>query len=101
MARIIIVGGGASGLMAAVRCAERDNEVIVFEREKILGKKLLITGKGRCNLTNDSDVDEIMSNIPRNPRFMYSSLNAFNAKDTMDFFNDLGVSLKTERGKRK
>lgn len=100
MARIIIVGGGASGLMAAVRCAERDNEVIVFEREKILGKKLLITGKGRCNLTNDSDVDEIMSNIPRNPRFMYSSLNTFNAKDTMDFFNDLGVSLKTERGKR-
>lgn len=100
MRKIIIVGGGASGLMAAVRCAERNNEVIVFEHEKILCKKLMITGKGRCNLTNASDVDNILNNIARNSRFMYSSLNAFNAYDTMDFFESLGLRLKTERGRR-
>lgn len=100
MSKIIIVGGGASGLMAAVKCAERDNEVIVFEHEKLLCKKLLITGKGRCNLTNASDVDDILKNIARNPRFMYSSLNAFDAYDTMEFFESLGLKLKTERGRR-
>lgn len=99
MSEIIIVGGGASGLMAAVKCAE-NNKVFVFEHQKILGKKLLITGKGRCNLTNNSDADNILKNIPRNPRFMYSSLNSFNAYDTMEFFENLGVRLKTERGKR-
>ncbi len=100
MSEIIIVGGGASGLMAAVKCAENNNKVFVFEHQKILGKKLLITGKGRCNLTNNSDADNILKNIPRNPRFMYSSLNSFNAYDTMEFFENLGVRLKTERGKR-
>lgn len=100
MSDIIIVGGGASGLMASIKCAEKNNNVIVFEHQKILGKKLLITGKGRCNLTNNSDTDNILKNIPRNPRFMYSSLNSFNAYDTMEFFENLGVKLKTERGKR-
>ncbi len=100
MSEIIIVGGGASGLMAAIKCAEKNNNVIVFEHQKILGKKLLITGKGRCNLTNNSDTDNILKNIPRNPRFMYSALNSFNAYDTMEFFENLGVKLKTERGKR-
>ncbi len=100
MSDIIIVGGGASGLMAAIKCAEKNNNVIVFEHQKILGKKLLITGKGRCNLTNNSDTDNILKNIPRNHRFMYSSLNSFNAYDTMEFFENLGVKLKTERGKR-
>lgn len=100
MSEIIIVGGGASGLMAAVKCAEKNNRVFVFEHQKILGKKLLITGKGRCNLTNNSNIDNILKNIPRNPRFMYSSLNFFNACDTMKFFESLGVRLKTERGKR-
>lgn len=100
MSKIIIVGGGASGLMAAVKCAEKNNRVVVFEHQKILGKKLLITGKGRCNLTNNSDTDNILKNIPRNPRFMYSALNSFSAYDTMAFFEGLGVKLKTERGRR-
>lgn len=100
MSKIIIVGGGASGLMVAVKCAEKNNRVVVFEHQKILGKKLLITGKGRCNLTNNSDTDNILKNIPRNPRFMYSALNSFSAYDTMAFFEGLGVKLKTERGRR-
>lgn len=100
MSKIIIVGGGASGLLAAVKCAEKNNRVVVFEHQKILGKKLLITGKGRCNLTNNSDTDNILKNIPRNPRFMYSALNSFSAYDTMVFFEGLGVKLKTERGRR-
>lgn len=100
MKDIIIVGGGASGLMAAVKCAEKNNRVFVFEHQKILGKKLLITGKGRCNVTNNTDTDNILKNIPRNSRFMYSSLNSFDAYDTMNFFEGLGVRLKTERGKR-
>lgn len=100
MSKIIIVGGGASGLLAAVKCAEKNNRVVVFEHQKILGKKLLITGKGRCNLTNNSDTDNILKNIPRNPRFMYSALNSFSAYDTMAFFEGLGVKLKTERGRR-
>ncbi|MCD7727989.1 MAG: NAD(P)/FAD-dependent oxidoreductase [Ruminococcus sp.] len=100
MSEIIIVGGGASGLMAAIKCAEKGNKVTVFEHQKIPGKKLLITGKGRCNVTNNSDVDTILKNIPRNSRFMYSALNSFDSSDTMSFFEALGVKLKTERGKR-
>lgn len=100
MKSVIIVGGGASGLAAAVFAADRGIKVTVIEHEKILAKKLLITGKGRCNVTNDSDVEEILKNIPRNPRFMYSSLYGFDSRDTMAFFESLGVELKVERGKR-
>lgn len=100
MARIIVVGGGAAGMMAAVSAAELGAEVIIVEGNERLGRKLGITGKGRCNLTNNSDIDEFMRNIPRNARFLYSALSAFNAQDTMEYFEGLGVPLKTERGQR-
>ncbi len=99
-ADVIIVGGGASGLFASIQSAWQGKSVMVIEHMKMPGKKLLITGKGRCNVTNNSDVENIMANIPRNPRFMYSSLSRFSAEDTMAFFESLGVELKTERGSR-
>lgn len=100
MARIIVVGGGAAGMMAAISAAELGAEVIIVDGNERLGRKLGITGKGRCNLTNNSDIDEFMRNIPRNARFLYSALSAFNAQDTMEYFEGLGVPLKTERGQR-
>lgn len=97
---VIIVGGGAAGLFAAVMLARNGVKCLVLEQNKILGKKLLITGKGRCNVTNNCDAQTVMKNIPRNPRFMYSSLSQFAPEDTMRFFEELGVRLKTERGNR-
>lgn len=99
-ADVIIVGGGASGLFASVQFAWQGLEVLVVEHMHILGKKLLITGKGRCNVTNNSDVQNVMANIPRNSRFLYSALSRFSPEDTMAFFESLGVPLKTERGNR-
>lgn len=95
-----IIGGGASGLFAAVQLAWQGKEVVVIEHMSIPGKKLLITGKGRCNVTNNSDTENVMANIPRNPRFLYSALSRFTPEDTMAFFESLGVELKTERGNR-
>nr|MDE7193315.1 aminoacetone oxidase family FAD-binding enzyme [Oscillospiraceae bacterium] len=100
MALIIVVGGGAAGMMAAIAAAESGAEVVIVEGNERLGRKLGITGKGRCNLTNDSDMDSFMRNIPRNARFLYSALSAFDAQDTIEFFEGLGVPLKTERGQR-
>ncbi|MCM1314351.1 MAG: NAD(P)/FAD-dependent oxidoreductase [Prevotella sp.] len=100
MTDIIIIGGGASGCFGAVQATRLGKSVILFEPNEKLGRKLRITGKGRCNLTNNSDVQEHMKNIPVNNRFMYSSFSAFNAYDTMNFFEALGVPLKTERGNR-
>lgn len=96
----IIVGAGASGLFASIIAARNGKKVLLLEHTKKVGKKLSITGKGRCNLTNNSDIDNILNNIPVNSRFMYSALNSFSALDTMNFFEELGVKLKTERGNR-
>lgn len=96
----LIIGGGASGLFCAVQSAWLGEEVIVAEHGKRCGQKLLITGKGRCNVTNNCDVQTVLKNIPRNPRFMYSALSRFAPEDTMAFFECLGVPLKTERGNR-
>lgn len=96
----IVVGGGASGMFAAIHLARKGKKVLLIERNKILGKKLLITGKGRCNVTNDSSIENILNNIPRNYRFLYSAINNFTAQDTINFFEGLGVKLKTERGNR-
>lgn len=98
--RVIIIGGGAAGLMSAIHSAQNGADVCVFERNERLGVKLRITGKGRCNVTNDCDNEEFLKNVPTNPRFLYTALNRFSTADTKDFFETLGVPLKTERGDR-
>ncbi len=98
--KIVVIGGGAAGMMAAVSAAEQGASVTLLEPNERLGKKLNITGKGRCNLTNNTGAGELMANIPRNGKFLYSSFSRFNAQDTMAFFENLGVPLKTERGNR-
>ena len=98
--RVAVVGGGAAGMMAALAAANMGADVTLFERNDRLGKKLRITGKGRCNVTNDCDRDAFLSNVPTNPRFLYSALAAFTTADTKAFFENLGVPLKTERGNR-
>lgn len=100
MTDTIIIGAGAAGTMAAIQAARLGKSVLLFERNDHIGRKLRITGKGRCNVTNNSPVQEHMENIPVNPRFLYSAFSAFDAYDTMAFFEDLGVPLKTERGNR-
>lgn len=100
MTDIIIIGAGAAGCMAAVQAARLGKSVLMFERNDHIGRKLRITGKGRCNVTNNSPVETHMANIPVNPRFLYSAFSNFNAYDTMNFFEEIGVPLKTERGNR-
>ena len=101
---IVVVGGGAAGLMAAATAAEfsdpADTRVLLVEQNDRMGKKLRITGKGRCNLTNDCDNEEFLQNVPTNPRFLYAALSAFDTQDTKAYFEALGVPLKVERGKR-
>ena len=98
--RIAVVGGGAAGLMAAIAAAEGGGQVTLLEPNDRLGKKLNITGKGRCNVTNNTDIEGLLANIPRNGKFLYSAFNRFNSADVMAFFEKLGVPLKTERGNR-
>ncbi|MBQ9899133.1 MAG: NAD(P)/FAD-dependent oxidoreductase [Ruminococcus sp.] len=100
MTDTIIVGGGAAGCFAAVWAARYGKSVLVFEKNERLGRKLRITGKGRCNVTNNCPTDELFRNIPTNPRFLHSAFAAFSSEDTMSFFEELGVPLKTERGNR-
>ena len=97
---LVVIGGGASGMMCAYRAADRGLKVILLDPNRQLGRKVRITGKGRCNLTNDSDVNEVMNNIPGDGRFLYSSLNRFSPADVMQFFESHGLQLKVERGKR-
>ena len=98
--RICIIGGGAAGMMAAGTAASYGADVTLFESMPFLGKKLAITGKGRCNVTNACSTQEFLENITKNPRFLYSALGAFTTDDTMRFFESLGVKLKVERGNR-
>lgn len=100
MPRVVVVGGGAAGLMAAVEAARAGASVVLLEKMASLGRKLSITGKGRCNLTNNTDRDRIIANLPGNGQFLYSALTAFGAQETMAFFAELGVPAKTERGGR-
>ena len=97
---VVIIGGGPAGMFAAITAAKQGRSVLLLERNDRLGKKLLITGKGRCNVTNDCDSAEILQNIPRNGRFLYSAMTEFPPKRIMDFFEDAGCALKTERGNR-
>lgn len=96
----IVVGGGPAGMFAAIVAAERGNRVLLIEKNERLGKKLLITGKGRCNVTNHCSVQEVLQNIPRNGRFLYSAMEACPPDRIIDFFEKNGCPLKTERGNR-
>ena len=96
----IVIGGGPAGLFAAMTAAQKGQRVLLLERNDRLGKKLLITGKGRCNVTNDCAADEVLKNVPRNGRFLFSAMNAFPPEKIMDFFATNGCPLKTERGNR-
>ena len=98
--RIAIVGAGAAGLMAAGAALENGADVTLFDGNSRAGRKLMITGKGRCNVTNHCDVEEFLQNVPGNPRFLYAALRHFGTDDTIHLFESLGVPLKTERGKR-
>ena len=98
--KVIIIGGGAAGLFAAISAADNGSDVIIFEKNDRCGKKLRITGKGRCNVTNDCSTEEFLQNVPSNSRFLYSALSALSTQDVKDFFESEGVPLKTERGKR-
>lgn len=98
--RVAVVGGGAAGLMAAGYAAELGAKVTLFEKNRSFGKKLLITGKGRCNLTNACDEATFIKNVLRNPRFLYTAIHRFSPADTMAFFEEAGVPLKVERGNR-
>ena len=96
----IVIGGGAAGMFAAIAAAQAGAKVLLLEKNPRLGKKLLITGKGRCNVTNDCSCEEILQNTPRNGRFLYSAMTAFPPERTKAFFESHGCPLKTERGNR-
>ena len=96
----IIIGGGAAGMFAAIVAARQGKKILLLERNDRLGKKLLITGKGRCNVTNNCIAQEVLQNTPRNGRFLFSAMTAFPPEKAMDFFRQLGCELKTERGNR-
>ena len=97
---VIVIGGGPAGMFAAITAAQNGRKVLLLERNDRLGKKLLITGKGRCNVTNDCDEQEVLKNIPRNGRFLYSAMAALPPVSAMKFFESNGCTLKTERGNR-
>ena len=98
--KVLVIGGGAAGLMAAITAAKQGNNVTILEKMDSLGKKLLITGKGRCNITNSAEMDDFMRNIPENSKFLYSAFNQYSNKDIIDFLNKQGVATKVERGGR-
>ena len=100
MQKVCVVGGGPAGLMAAYAAAQNGHEVIIFEKNEKLGKKIYITGKGRCNFTNDVPPEEFLKNVVRGDKFMRGSLYSFTSQDTIDFFENKGLSVKIERGNR-
>lgn len=100
MKKLAIIGGGAAGMMASVFAARQGWEVHVYEKNEKLGKKLYITGKGRCNLTNACDMEELLASVKSNPKFLYSAFYGFTNQDVMDFFEQEGLRLKVERGNR-
>ena len=96
----VVVGGGASGMMASIFAADKGNNVILIEKNEKLGKKIYITGKGRCNITNLVEPREFLSNVCTNEKFLFSAINSFSSSDTTTFFNENGLKTKVERGNR-
>ena len=100
MSNVIVVGGGAAGMMAAVFAARNGQNVQLLEKNEKLGKKLFITGKGRCNITNAADIEDLFTAVTSNPKFLYSGFYSFTNQQVIDFFEELGVKTKIERGER-
>lgn len=100
MSKVLIVGGGAAGMMAGIAAAYNGNEVHIYEKNEKLGKKLFITGKGRCNITNASSIENHFANILRNEKFLYSAYNTLNSEDVCTMIESTGVATKIERGNR-
>lgn len=100
MSKVLIAGGGAAGMMAAISAAEKGNRVELYEKNEKLGKKLFITGKGRCNITNAADIEEFFPAVVSNPKFLYSAFYSFTNEQVIRMFERLGVRVKTERGGR-
>ena len=100
MKKVVVIGAGAAGMMAAATAANRGLDVTLIEKNHRVGRKILITGKGRCNITNDCDIEELIENVPTNGKFLYSAFYTFTNTDVIEMFNKLGVETKTERGKR-
>ena len=100
MKKVVVIGAGPAGMMAAATAANRGLDVTLIEKNHRVGRKILITGKGRCNITNDCDIEELIENVPTNGKFLYSAFYTFTNTDVIDMFNKLGVETKTERGKR-
>lgn len=98
--KVIVIGGGPAGMMAAITASQYGNSVTLFEKMRSVGRKLSITGKGRCNITNAIDMSEFMPNIPGNPKFLYSAFSELSNQDVIEFFNRIGVKTKVERGGR-
>lgn len=100
MSKVIVIGGGAAGMMAAISAAGNGHQVTLLEQNEKVGKKLYITGKGRCNITNNCETEELLKNVIRNSRFLYSAFYSFDSRQVMDFFERRGLAIKTERGGR-
>ena len=100
MSKVLVIGGGAAGMFAAIFAAYNGNEVHLFEKNEKLGKKLFITGKGRCNITNAADMDTLFGSVVTNSKFLYSSFYGYTNQDVIDFFERIGVATKVERGNR-
>ena len=100
MSKVIVVGGGPAGMFAAIAAAERGHEVVLLEKNEKLGKKLYITGKGRCNITNAGDMDTLFANVMTNPKFLYSAFYDYDNQRVIDFFEENGLATKVERGNR-
>lgn len=100
MSKVLVIGGGAAGMFAAIFAARNGNEVHVLEKNEKLGKKVFITGKGRCNITNASDMDTLFDSVVSNSKFLYSSFYGYTNQDVMNFFEELGLKIKVERGER-
>ena len=98
--KVIVIGGGPAGMMAAIESSKQGNEVVLIEKNNVLGKKLSITGKGRCNITSSLSMEEFIKNIPGNGKFLYSAFNTFTNRDIIQFIEKQGVDTKVERGNR-